>query len=325
MYTLMSGQELADGKYRVEGHIGRGATADVYLVRHLWLDRRYALKIPRADRRIDMARFQKEAQLQATLDHPNLVRVHDLTVISGRTGMVMEYVEGGALVAAGPLEPAEVDELVQGVLEGAAQAHGKGFVHRDLKPANVLISRSESSFVPKIADFGIAKVLSATRITRTGSTLGTLRYMAPEQLTDASRVDARADVFSLGILFYEIVCGAHPFLAGANYSPAHVGVEDVDCVPPAVWRSDLDPGLQAALIGALAPDPALRWSDARVMLDALEGETAWGSSAQSRRIETLLSGRATRAALSGPRVQQYRTQSPATTWDVGTVYPTDSR
>ena len=205
-------------RYIIEGVIGEGAMAVVYLARHRDLGSLHALKEltrPEPDIR---ERLIQEGRLQSTLRHPNVVSVTDLITIDEMPALVMEYVQGPTLqqlLHQGPLSLAQVDALAGGILRGVAAAHAHGLVHRDLKPANILVALTNDSLVPKIADFGLAKVLeggsSALQSTQSGSSMGTPAYMAPEQIQDSSTVDARADIFALGAILYELLTGSRCF------------------------------------------------------------------------------------------------------------------
>jgi len=212
----LEGQTL--GKYRVLEQLGRGGMAQVYRGYHPQLDRYVAIKVLRPDVAEDeefIARFGREARAVAALRHPNIVQVFDFDVQDDVPFMVMELLEGDTLKtrladyrARGEhMPPGEAVRILLDVLDGLAYAHSEGMIHRDLKPANILLTRRGQAV---IADFGIAQIVGGTRYTMSGALLGTLNYMAPEQGMEG-RSDARSDIYSLGIVFYEMLTQRTPF------------------------------------------------------------------------------------------------------------------
>ena len=192
-------------RYRIEQRIGTGGMAEVYAITHARLGHRAALKVLTTGNRNVARRMVDEGRAQAQLHHPNIVRVFDFIEHEGAPALVMELVEGPDLAeflseTRPSLEQALV--LFDGMLQGVAAAHAAGLVHRDLKPGNILLSPGrDGGWVPKVTDFGMVKPLhdpERPNLTRTGVTLGTLAYMAPEQFRGARRVDHRADIFGLG-------------------------------------------------------------------------------------------------------------------------------
>ncbi|MCO4747215.1 MAG: protein kinase [Proteobacteria bacterium] len=207
---------LEGGRYRVDGVIGQGGMALVYLVHHQQLQTPFALKVLR-DAGANSQRLLQEGRAQAQLRHPNLVPVVDAIHVGGRPALVMEYVRGPSLervIGTHPFTLSQVDDLARGLLDGMAQAHSQGFIHRDLKPANVLLDTTGAGVRPRIADFGLVKEIDSIGQaggTRTGAVMGTPAYMAPEQIRDAARVDERADVFALGAILYELLTQRRAF------------------------------------------------------------------------------------------------------------------
>ena len=197
--------------------LGRGGMGYVYRARQRKLDREVAVKVvaAEAERQDQFAqRFAREAQVLARLSHPNLVSIHDYGQDGPLGWLVMEYVDGSSLrdlIHAGKLEPSEALALIPKICDALQYAHDQGVVHRDVKPANILVGRDG---VVKIADFGLAKLIGipSALVTLTGSreVLGTFRYMAPEQLERPLEVDHRADIYSLGVVFYEMLTGEIP-------------------------------------------------------------------------------------------------------------------
>jgi serine/threonine-protein kinase len=202
--------------YVVESVVGRGAMATVYRVRHAELGTVHALKLLTLRGREVHQRLLREGRVQGALRHPNVVAVTDLVRFKDAPGLVMELVDGPPLdrvLAAGALTRDQIDGVARGVLEGMAAAHRAGLVHRDLKPANVVIATEGGQLVPKVTDFGLAKALADhdTTLTRSGTLMGTPAYVSPEQISDPASVEARADLWSIGALLYELVTGRRAF------------------------------------------------------------------------------------------------------------------
>ena len=217
--------------------LGRGGMGYVYRARQRALDREVALKVLASDpeRRAGFAeRFAREAKALARLSHPNLVAVHDYGQDGPLAWLVMEYVDGSnlrELIRAGKLDPAEALSLVPRICDALQFAHDHGVVHRDVKPENILVDREGGV---KIADFGLAKLIgtpaAVVSLTGTQDVLGTLRYMAPEQLDRPLEVDHRADIYSLGVVFYEMLTGEVPmgrFDPPSLHSTTSPGIDDV--------------------------------------------------------------------------------------------------
>jgi serine/threonine protein kinase len=254
-------------RYEVLDLLGVGGMASVYRARHRQLDSFVALKVLVLDRPSVRRRVEREGKVQASLRHPNLVAVTDsLSTPGGTPVLVLEYVDGpplDRLLRARRLPLCEVDLLVRGILRGVAHAHAAGVVHRDLKPANVLLARTEQGLVPKLTDFGIVKLCAGGDATRTlaGQLMGTPGYMAPEQFSDASGVDARADLWSLGVLMYELCTGRPPY---GSDDPQAVFSRLVSGRMPDL--GGLPERMAQAIRSALQFDPALRVPDAQTLL-----------------------------------------------------------
>jgi len=209
---------IISGKYEVLSQVGKGGMGAVYKVRHLTLETTLAVKVLPAELAEDgdlVRRFHQEARLMAQLRHPHIVRVLDVDRDGDTHFFVMEYVEGMNLSqylrAQGTLPLLEVLTISRQIAQALeyAHSHQPPIIHRDIKPANILIEARSRRVM--VTDFGIAKVLGAAERTRTGLVMGTFRYCAPEQLQQDKELDGRADIYSLGLVMYEIATG-HPFL-----------------------------------------------------------------------------------------------------------------
>ncbi len=277
--------QLAPGtvvdRYRVEAELGRGGMARVYRVRHVTLDTVFALKVLVLGGEDLRQRLVREGRVQARLDHPNLVAVRDVLVLPDGPALLMDYVDGPSmdrwLTAESP-EEATRARVVEGILDGVGFAHAQGVVHRDLKPANVLMERSDGVWHPRVADFGLAKIVGGEEgdvlQTRTGRPMGTPSYMAPEQVRSAKHVDARADVFALGCILYELWCDRRAFV-GEDSLEVFNRVTKGRFLPPRSLRADVPTPVEAAVLGALEVDPAARIPDVATFRRVLRGEQAW--------------------------------------------------
>ncbi|MDX1389906.1 MAG: serine/threonine-protein kinase, partial [Acidobacteriota bacterium] len=285
--AIEPGQRLLH--YRLGRKIGEGGMGVVYEATDTRLHRKVALKVLPPELTQDperRKRFHQEAQLAAAFHHPNIATVHDVGEQDGVTFIVMELVRGRSLRDVVRDDPPGVEpvlEIALGVAAGLARAHREGVLHRDLKPDNVLLT---DEGVPKILDFGLSKLIgdapspeesppgdepSATRtlpqITRTGQIVGTLAYMSPEQL-QGRPLDARTDVFSFGVLLYEMVAGKRPFAGDSHLEMATAILRD-DPAPLDELHRGVPPGLQAILTRSLAKDPDRRFPSGQELHDAL--------------------------------------------------------
>ncbi len=252
------------GRYTVEALIGQGGLAQVYRVRHSTLGTRYALKVMALRSASLGRRLIREGQIQAQLAHPNVVNVSDVIEHEGMVGLLMEYVEGTGLDAylgaRGALPIDEALGLFGQILAGVGAAHDAGVLHRDLKPANILLTTGTMGTIAKVTDFGIAKMLQvdAGGDTLQGDLIGTPGYMAPEQVTDATTIDARADVYSMGALLYCMVTGRPPFLPGQPLVELLQAAAQGRFPPVLGLRPDCPPHVAEAIEACLHPDPARR-------------------------------------------------------------------
>lgn len=273
---LNQGQRV--GRYEVLGTLGTGGMATVYRVRHVELGSSHALKLLSVHREHVAHRLLAEGRSQAAVRHPNVVAVHDVLTHEGAPVLVMDFVGGGTLlelVNRGRLPLLTALDLGVGITRGLGAAHAIGLVHRDLKLGNVLLEAGPRGWVPRIADFGLVKVMSAAggSHTRVGSTMGTAEYMPPEQMRDASRVDPRADLYALGCVLHVLLTGRLPYGAPELAALYQQVVERRR--PP---LRALAPGLPAAVVALvdalLEPDPAQRPPDCAAVLAVLESPAA---------------------------------------------------
>jgi formylglycine-generating enzyme required for sulfatase activity len=202
-------------------------------------------------------RFTREAQLMIAWNHRHVVRVYDLLEHEELLAFVMEYIDGPTLEDhaqrwGGKLPFDDLRVIFSGILDAMEEAHSMGIVHRDLKPHNILLRIDESGVHPKIADFGIAKILEGTTYTMTGAMLGTCRYMSPEQVQKPQQVDHRSDIYSLGVSLYRCTTGRCPF-EGNHFALMMAHVEQAP-EPPSLYRPHLPPALEAVIMQALAKD-----------------------------------------------------------------------
>ena len=260
-------------RYAVEGPIARGGMADVYLARDQVLDRLVAVKVLFPEFARDpsfVERFRREAHNAASLNHPNIVGVYDWGQEHGTYFIVMEYVEGQSLRdilrAQRTLPAVQAAAIGAEIADALAFAHAHGVVHRDVKPGNVLITPTGQV---KVTDFGISAnpTDAAQGLTQTGSVMGTATYFSPEQ-AQGFPVDGRTDVYALGVVLYEMVCGFPPFQAD---SPVAVAMKHVreQPMPPSQFVPDLPPDLNTVIMAALAKDVAARYQSADALRDDL--------------------------------------------------------
>ncbi|WP_240629952.1 protein kinase domain-containing protein [Mycobacterium colombiense] len=270
---------LLDGRYLVQSRIASGGTSTVYRGLDTRLDRPVAVKVMDSRYAGDgqfLTRFQREAQTVARLKDPGLVAVYDQGLDARHPFLVMELIEGGTLRELlgerGPMPPYAVAAVLRPVLGGLAAAHRAGLVHRDVKPENVLISDDGEV---KIADFGLVRAVAAAGITSASVILGTAAYLSPEQVRDGSAT-ARSDVYSAGIMTYELLTGRTPFTGDSALSLAYQRL-DTDVPPPSGVIDGVPGPFDEFVQRATARDPADRYADAiemRADLDAIADELA---------------------------------------------------
>jgi serine/threonine protein kinase len=274
----------AIGPFQIRKTLGQGAFGVVYLAYHPFLDIEVALKMLRTEAKSSaqaVERFQREAKILAKMDHPNVLRVYDAGQHGKDYYLASAYIPGRDLAAIIPdegLEPRRAVRLTVQMLRGLGYAHGLGIVHRDVKPANTRLNDQDGLF---LMDFGMAgwavqevapeEGLDQMRLTRAGAIIGTPAYMAPEQasgLTD--QAGPQADLFSAGVVFYELLTGKLPFEA-ANLPALLYAIVNIEPPPPSHLRAGLDPRFDAICLQALAKRPENRFRDAEAFAAALEG------------------------------------------------------
>ena len=264
--------QVLDERYRVDSLIARGGMATVYLATDRRLDRVVALKVmhPELARHDEfVSRFIREAKTAARLTHPNIVAVFDQSADGGHVYLVMEFIDGQTLRELlsdrGRFTPREALEILAPVLSALGAAHRAGMVHRDVKPENVLIGKEGTyAHAVKVADFGLARSAAAgATVSLAGMIVGTASYLAPEQVKSGI-CDARSDVYSAGIVLYEMLTGAKPFVADSPIQVAYRHVHD-EVPAPSAAVPGLDPALDALVARATAKEPGERPGDANVL------------------------------------------------------------
>jgi len=275
--ALVPGTVLGSG-YEVIRRLGQGGMGAVYEVEHVRLKKRFAAKVLRREVSAIpeyVKRLEREAVAAGHIEHPNIVQVVNLDETDeGQVYLVMEYLEGqdlGQVLESGPLAPNEALTLAIQVANAVHAAHEEGIVHRDLKPENIFLARKADGVVVKVVDFGISKVDlgdEAVRLTKTGHVLGTPMYMSPEHAQGDVSLDARADVYSLGVILYETLTGKPPF---EGTKPLEVMLKHVSADVPrlAEKRADLPIELDVVVMRALAKDPADRYQTMAEVAGAL--------------------------------------------------------
>ncbi len=254
---------VLSGRYELSHLVARGGMAEVYRARDRLLDRPVALKILFPELSVDRSfveRFRREAQAAANLSHPSIVPVFDWGEDAGTYFIVMEFVDGRALSSilrgAGPLHPDRAAEVAADVAGALAYAHRHGVVHRDVKPGNVLITEEG---VVKVTDFGIARALNTEEsLTQPGAVMGTATYFSPEQ-AEGMGVDARSDIYSLGVVLFEMVTGRPPFLGDTPVAVASKHVRDNPPMPRDV-NPAIPPDLEAVILKCMAKSPDHRYA-----------------------------------------------------------------
>ncbi len=271
-------QDIGD-RYSISAPLGRGGMAQVFLVRHQKLGSLHALKVLEVTDPASRERFMQEGRIQSALRHPNIVPVTDLIEVSGYPALIMDYIDGpslGELLEQQSLSLEQVDHLVRGIVAGVAEAHRHGLIHRDLKPSNILLDVHCGNIVPRVVDFGIAKMLGGDQPggsarTRTGAALGTPAYMAPEQVRDTKSVTTQADIFALGAILYELVTGRRAF-ERADVFETLKAVTSGEYCPVRALVPDIPERMERAIQGALQVEKGRRITDCETLLRVWRGE-----------------------------------------------------
>ncbi len=259
------------GDYEVIGILGAGGMGRVYKVKNVFSERIDAMKVllPNLADEPELAdRFLREIKVLASLNHPNIAGLHTALNVQNQLLMIMEYVDGVTIeqkLKAGPLPLRDALEYTCAVLSALGYAHSHGVVHRDIKPANMMLTTEN---VIKLMDFGIAKSKTDRKLTMTGTTMGSLFYMSPEQV-QGTGIDPRSDLYSVGVSLYEMVTGARPFQGKSDYDLMVAQLQQAP-LPPIQVQPGLPPVLNDAILVALQKDPAQRFQTAEAFRTALE-------------------------------------------------------
>ena len=273
------GQQVGD--YQILEILGAGGMGRVYKVRNVISDRVEAMKILLPNLRDNQQlaeRFLREIKVQASLTHPNIATLHTALREDNQLLMIMEFVEGRSLddmIKFGPLAPADAINYISQTLDALQCAHEHGVVHRDIKPANMMVTNRGEV---KLMDFGIARLQADRKLTQTGSTVGSLYYMSPEQINGVQDLDARSDLYSLGISLYQMVTGHRPFEGDSDFKIMAGHLQQAP-IPPIQLDPNVPEALNQAILMAIAKDPAHRFQSAKAMKGALASMGAMPSHA----------------------------------------------
>jgi len=262
------------GRYVVEEKIAEGGMASI----HRTLDRKTgkyvalkALYPYYCEQPIVCTGFLDEGRIQRYLEHPNIIDVFEI-VETSPLAIIMEYIQGPTLeeylAERGPLNTQEILNLMLPVLSAVGFAHQKGIIHRDLKPSNILLEETPTALVPKVMDFGVAKVTRGQDLTADGTTVGTLHYMSPEQIVGSKGIDGRADIYSLGVTLYKLCTGEVPFNAATEFALMMAQVE-APPTPPSQLRPEVSQQLEAIILRTLAKKPGERFQNIGELTGAL--------------------------------------------------------
>jgi serine/threonine protein kinase/Flp pilus assembly protein TadD len=269
--TITPGENV--GPYRVIEQLGSGGMATVFKAYHPSLDRYVAIKVLHPAFKEDpqfFERFKREARIVAKLEHPNIIPVYDFNEHKGEPYLVMRYVEGETLkpkMQGKPMPPAEVLRLMRPVCEALAYAHEQGVLHRDIKPSNIMVTQDGSIFV---TDFGLARMVQAGESTLSQDMMvGTPQYISPEQARGIKDLDGRTDIYSMGVVLYEMLTGQVPFSADTPFATVHDHIY-TPLPPPSKINPHIDPAVERMLLKALAKNPNDRFATVNDLREALE-------------------------------------------------------
>ena len=259
------------GDYQVVGILGAGGMGKVYKVRNVISDRIEAMKVllPDLANEPELAdRFLREIKVQASLKHPNIAALHTALRVENQLLMLMEFVEGETLedkLKPGPLPTGPAVDYISQALSALEYAHAHGVIHRDIKPANMILT---AAGVVKLMDFGIAKAAADRKLTMTGTTMGSLYYMSPEQIQGSASLDARSDLYSVGVTLYELVTGKRPFDGDSQFSIMSAHLQSTP-TPPIALDPKLPQALNDIILLSVAKDAAQRFQTAGAFRNAL--------------------------------------------------------
>jgi len=319
-YTV--GQKLGD--YEILGILGAGGMGKVYKVRNTISDRVEAMKIllPDLAGQKDLAdRFLREIKVLASLNHPNIAALRTALTLDNQLVMIMEFVDGVTLSSRlhqGAIPPAQAVKYIDQVLDALSYAHKQNIIHRDIKPANMMLTPDGSV---KLMDFGIARSATDRSLTMTGTTLGSLNYMPPEQVK-GDPADNRSDLYSLGVSLYEMVTGQLPFTADSNYAMMAAHLQEVP-KPPIVLRPGIPQALNQIIVMALAKDPGQRFQSADAFRGALKSVSAQGADTEVDPRSYAPSGAARAGSATALFQETPASQSPTTVLDTPAYQRTD--
>lgn len=287
------GQSLGD--YAILQELGKGGYGRVYKVEHTITGRREAMKMlaaTGANAAEQSERFLREIRLQASLSHPNIAVVHTAFWINDDLALVCELLEGESLqqlLERQPPSHKQVLEIITQVLDALSYAHARGIIHRDISPANIFLT---ARGIVKIIDFGLAKAATDLRLTREGSPIGVAHYMSPEQIRGAQDIDARTDIYSCGVVLYELLVGKKPFDGDSAFTIMKAHAEQAP-PPPIAANSQIPPALSEIVLRALAKEPEGRFQSADAFLQAIRGVQIKSADVRPARVST-------RRSLRGP-------------------------
>ncbi len=260
------------GAYTITDEIGKGGMATVYKAHHNKLARDVAIKVMHpaySGEETFLRRFEREAQVVARLEHPHIVPIYDYAVHEGHPYLVMRYIKGETLkdrLNEGKLSKHEILRLTNAITNGLDYAHGEGVLHRDIKPSNILLTAGRGVY---ITDFGLARVMQSGESTLSqGMIMGTPHYISPEQAKGVSELNGRADIYSFGIVLYEMIVGCVPFRADSDFSIIHSQIFDAPPLPSSI-NDNINPRLEMVLLKVLEKEPENRFNTAGEMATAL--------------------------------------------------------
>jgi len=270
-HTQYIGQ-LFDNRYKIEKIIGSGGMSYVFLAEDTVMNRKVAVKILKDNMVSDehaVRRFTNESKVVSMLSHPSIVSLYDVSILSETKFIVMEYIDGVTLKQYldehGPLDYEETEDIIIQVLSALAHAHSKGIIHRDIKPQNILI-RADHTI--KVTDFGISKLPGAETVTMSDKAIGTANYINPEQAS-GKRIDVRSDLYSVGVMLYEMVASRLPFNGDSPLATAYMQIHEKP-EPPSKFAPDIPTGLEQIILKSLKKNPENRFQTADEMRSCLE-------------------------------------------------------